>query len=172
MGLRLAQSSRRPQRKLVHERVCCPAMSTAAGLQWASVILSLVAAMFAGFSTARFPVALTRSMPTWWGSLVPAKIVLEQKAYSAGALWAISSAFLFQTISMAKFTTPLGFMALVAGTVLALGIVIMTRSRRHELVLGYLKWAAQQKTPQGEIADIDRVRSGQEQFVEQIGLFL
>jgi hypothetical protein len=146
-------------------------MSTVAGLQWASVILSLVAAILAGYSTARFPVVLARSMPTWWGSLVPAKIVLEQKAYSAGALWAISSAFLFQMLSMVAFTTALGIIAMVVGAVLASGIIIMTQMRRHGLVSGYLKWAAQQRTPQGEIADVERVKSGQEQFVEQIGLF-
>lgn len=148
-----------------------PTVSTVTGFQWASIVLSFVGAVLAAYSTASVPVALARSMPTFWGSLVPAKIVLEQKAYSAGTLWAISSAFLFQMLAMVSPTSRSGTIILVAGIVLASGVAVVTKRRRDALVLGYLKWVAQQKNPQGELVDIERVRSAPEQFAEQIGLF-
>jgi hypothetical protein len=109
-------------------------MNTGEGFQWGSVVLSFVGAVLAAYSTARFPVRLAEAMPTWWGSLVPAKVVLEQKAYSAGALLAISFAFFFQLLSLMRLSFPSGIIVLVAGFALAVGITIYTQRRRQALL--------------------------------------
>jgi hypothetical protein len=148
-------------------------MPLTVGFQWASLLLSFLAAILAAYSTARMPIRLARAMPTFWGSLVPAKVVLEQKAYSAGALWAVSSASLSQLLSLLPSSSGSGLIPLTASIVLTVVIATFTLRLRRLFVTGYLRRIAGSKnSPQGELAEVERIRSpsSSDEFIEQIGL--
>jgi hypothetical protein len=79
------------------------ALNLADGLAWATAILALCGVFLAAWSSVSVSSNFVGMMGTWGGiSKVPTKLVLEQKAYSTGALIAFAAVAVAQVLSIAS----------------------------------------------------------------------
>ncbi len=150
-------------------------MNVALAFRYGALLLTLVGALLAVRSAIKIPTNLALSIVTIWGSgTVTAKVVLEQKAYSAGSAVAIIWAFLFQLLGEVPLFTRIenqrGHAVWIGAAVLATVIGALTGIRRQKLVRPLLALMARQRQD-AELADVHRVMSSKEGFVEIIGEF-
>ncbi len=150
-------------------------MSIREGFQWGSIILSLTGAFLAAYSSAAVPVDVIRVMTTVWGAgTIPARIVLDQKTYSQGALTAIALAVASQLVALLTGEQRgNGLWILTGALIVAAVLLVLIRRRARSLVHAYLGTQAKVRDSEGKLSDVVRVQdpTNPEGFIERIGRF-
>ncbi len=144
-------------------------LSTSEGLSWSAVIFAFLGAALSAYSSASVSSKFVAMLGTWGGGgKVPIKILLDQKAYTSGALIAMGCAFAAQVGGLAEVRGGPGDAIVALAVLAALVVLAYTARRRKVLVSAYQRSEAGRVDATGKPVDALSAETDNAEYVEYL----